>query len=44
MIAVANGKLMTITQGTIDKGTLLIQGGRIVALGEDADIPEGAEV
>ncbi len=44
MIAVANGKLMTITQGTIDKGTLLIQGGRIVALGEDTDIPKGAEV
>lgn len=44
MIAVVNGKLMTITQGTIEKGTVLIEGGRIVDLGKDVDIPTGAEV
>ncbi len=44
MLAVTNGKLMTITQGTMEKGTLLIEGGRILALGRDVDIPSGAEL
>ena len=34
MIAITNGQVMTITQGTLDRGTVLIEGGRIVALGE----------
>jgi imidazolonepropionase-like amidohydrolase len=44
MIAITNGTLMTITQGTIEKGTVLIENGRIVALGKDVNIPGGAEV
>lgn len=44
MIAVTNGKLMTITRGTVEKGTLLIDAGRIEALGEDIQVPEGAEI
>ena len=44
MIAITNGKVMTITQGTIECGTVLVQDGRIVAVGEEVEIPEGAEV
>ncbi len=44
MIAVAKGRLMTITQGIVDDGTVLIEDGRIVALGKDVDIPPGTEV
>ncbi|MCJ7626409.1 MAG: amidohydrolase [Anaerolineaceae bacterium] len=44
MIAITNGKVMTITQGTIDSGTVLIEGGRIIAVGEHIDIPEDAEI
>ena len=35
---------MTITQGTWEGGTVLIEGGRIVALGKDVEIPEDAQV
>ena len=44
MIAITNGKVMTITQGTFDGGTVLVEDGRIVAVGEDVEIPEDAEV
>jgi len=44
MIAIVNGKVMTITQGTFDPGVVLIEGGRIVAVGEYIEIPEDAEV
>ncbi len=44
MIAITNGKVMTITQGTLERGTVLIKGGRIVAVGEEVEIPEDAEV
>ena len=44
MKAIVNGRVLTITQGTLDKGTILVEDGRIVAIGEDVDIPEGAEV
>ena len=44
MIAITNGKVMTITQGTLDPGTVLVEGGRIVALGQEVLIPEDAEV
>ena len=44
MIAITNGKVMTITQGTLEPGTVLIEGGRIVALGQEVEIPEDAEV
>ena len=44
MIAITNGKVMTITQGTLEPGTVLIEGGRIVALGQEIEIPEDAEV
>ncbi|UCC62833.1 MAG: amidohydrolase, partial [Anaerolineae bacterium] len=44
MIAITNGKVMTITQGTYEHGTVLVEGGRIVAVGEAVEIPEDAEV
>ena len=44
MIAITNGKVMTISQGTFEPGTVLVEGGRIVAVGPDLLIPEDAEV
>jgi imidazolonepropionase-like amidohydrolase len=44
MIAITNGKVMTITQGTFEQGTVLVEGGRIVAVGEQIEIPDDAEV
>ncbi len=44
MIAITNGKVMTITQGTLEHGTVLVEDGCIVAVGEEVEVPEGAEV
>ena len=44
MIAITNGQVMTITQGTVERGTVLIEGGRIVALGEGVEIPDDAQI
>ncbi len=44
MIALTNGKLMTITQGIIERGTVLIENGRIAGLGSEVAIPAEAEV
>jgi len=44
MIAITNGKVMTITQGTLERGTVLVEDGRIVAVGEKVEVPEDAEV
>lgn len=44
MLAIKNGKLVTITNGTIENGTILIENGKIVAIGKDVAIPEGAQV
>jgi imidazolonepropionase-like amidohydrolase len=44
MIAITNGKILTITQGVIEQGTVLVEGGRIVAVGPDIEIPADAEV
>ncbi|MGD8737456.1 MAG: amidohydrolase, partial [Anaerolineae bacterium] len=43
MIALVNGRVLTITQGVLDPGTVLIEGGRIVAVGQELDLPEDAE-
>jgi imidazolonepropionase-like amidohydrolase len=44
MLAIINGKVITITQGTFDPGTVLIDDGKIVAVGQDIPIAAGAEV
>ena len=37
-----NAKIVTVTNGTIDNGTLVIQDGKITALGASVDIPSEA--
>jgi len=44
MISIVNGKVMTINLGSFDPGVVLIEGGRIVAVGEYVEVPEDAEV
>ena len=44
MIAITNGKVVTITQGTFDNGTVLVEDGKIKAVGERIEIPEDAQV
>ncbi|MEN3003890.1 amidohydrolase [Dehalobacterium formicoaceticum] len=44
MLAVANGKIMTMEGNTYQKGTLLIDQGKIVAIGDNILIPKGADV
>ena len=44
-LAIVNGTLLTMSpQGTIEKGTLLIEEGHIRAVGSDAKVPAGATV
>lgn len=42
--ALTNATLVTVTNGTIENGTLLIQDGKIAAIGEEVDVPADAEV
>jgi len=44
MLAIKGGKVLTITHGTIDGGTVLVDEGKIVAVGAGVAIPEAAEV
>ncbi len=44
MLAIKGGKVVTITNGTIEGGTVLVDGGKIVAVGKDVPVPAGAEV
>ncbi len=44
MIAITNGRVLTITKGIIEEGTVLVEGGRIVAVGDGVVIPEDAEI
>lgn len=46
MIAIVGGKLLTITHGTIEDGTVVLSGGKIVAVGpsKSTRVPAGAEV
>jgi imidazolonepropionase-like amidohydrolase len=43
--AITNGKIMTVGPlGNIEKGTILIKGGKITAVGADVAVPAGATV
>ncbi|MEM1096345.1 MAG: amidohydrolase family protein [Bacteroidota bacterium] len=42
--ALTNARIVTVTNGTIENGTLIIEGDRITALGANVAIPAGAEV
>jgi imidazolonepropionase-like amidohydrolase len=44
MLAIKGGRILTITCGEIDGGTVLIDGGKIVDIGTSVKVPEGAEV
>lgn len=44
MLAIKNAKILTITQGIIEQGTVLIEGSKITAVGENVEIPPEAEV
>ena len=44
MLAITNGKVVTITKGVIDQGTILVKDGKILEVGKDVKIPEGAKV
>jgi imidazolonepropionase-like amidohydrolase len=44
VIAITNGTVITATQGTWERGTVLVDDGRIAAVGENVQIPPEAEV
>lgn len=44
MILIQGGLVKTITGGDIENGQVLIDGGKIVAVGQNLDIPEGTQV
>ena len=44
MIAFINAKIVTITNGTIENGVLLVEEGKIKAYGADVAVPENAEI
>jgi imidazolonepropionase-like amidohydrolase len=44
LLAIKNGKLVTIANGVIENGTLLVDGNKIVAIGPEVVIPAEAQV
>ncbi len=44
LLAIKGGKIYTITNGVFDKGTVLIDKGKILAVGETVEIPEESEI
>lgn len=44
MIHIKNGKLFTMAGGVIEKGSILIEDGKIVAIGDKVEAPKDAEV
>ena len=44
MLAIKGGKILTITKGVIDNGVVLIENGKIKAVGADVKIPGDAKV
>jgi len=44
MFAIEGGRILTITQGTIEEGTVLIDGDKIVDVGADVEVPRGTDV
>jgi len=44
VLALRGGRIITVTQGTIEKGTVLIKAGKIAAVGQDVVIPREAKV
>ncbi|HEV2117711.1 MAG TPA: amidohydrolase, partial [Terriglobales bacterium] len=43
-IAITGGRVLTISHGVIENGTVLVENGKIAAVGRDVKIPSGAQV
>src|SRR6185295_4984062 len=43
-IAITGARIVTVSGPTIEKGTIVLSGGRISALGADVGVPAGATV
>lgn len=43
-IAIVGGDVYTVTREVVRRGTVLVRGGKIVRVGQDVPVPEGAEV
>jgi imidazolonepropionase-like amidohydrolase len=44
VVAIRNATLLTVTRGTIGAGTIVLQNGKIAAIGANVNAPAGAEV
>jgi imidazolonepropionase-like amidohydrolase len=44
MLAVINGRVFPVSSGPVEQGTVLIDGGKIVAVGAGLAIPEAVDV
>ena len=44
VVAITNATVLTVTRGTLERGTVIVRDGRIAAVGTDVPIPRGAEV
>src|SRR5215471_13584123 len=44
VVAIRNATLLTVSHGTIDAGTIVLQNGKIAAVGANVTVPAGAEV
>jgi imidazolonepropionase-like amidohydrolase len=44
VLVIRNGRIHTITQGIIERGSILIRDGKIAAIGTEVPVPPGAEV
>jgi imidazolonepropionase-like amidohydrolase len=44
MLAIKNAKIITVTQGIIEQGTVLVDEGKIKAVGQQVAVPADAEV
>lgn len=42
--AITNATILTVTNGTIDRGTVVIRGSKIAAVGADVRVPAGATI
>jgi imidazolonepropionase-like amidohydrolase len=43
-LALTHLRILTVTKGTIDSGTIVIAGGKIAAIGADVKLPAGARI
>ncbi|MFP4456442.1 MAG: amidohydrolase [Clostridia bacterium] len=44
MLAIKNGNIITVTKGFIKDGTILVEDGKITKVGQNIEVPNGAEV